>query len=116
MGDSDYTSDPSDPVTGGGSVVFSRSIMPSLTLGFGNMITRKDRSHWSVPFEIGAAYTAHYTMQLNLSGSVCSQGFCQSTSAPSVQQSISQEQSSLNEAAKHYQIYPIVSSGIAYRF
>jgi hypothetical protein len=116
MGDSSYTSDPNDPVTGNGSIVFSRSIMPSLTVGFGNIITRKDRSHWSVPFEVGAAYTAHYTMQLNLAGSVCSQGFCQSVGASSVQQSVTQEQSDLNEAAKHYQLYPIISSGIAYRF
>lgn len=116
MGDSSYTSDPNDPVTGSGGIFFSRSIMPSLTLGFGNMITRKDRSHWSVPFEVGAAYTGHYTMQLNLAGSVCSQGVCQSTSNSSVQSSVTQEQNDLNEAAKHYQLYPIISSGIAYRF
>ena len=116
MGDNTYTSDPSDPVTGSGSIVFSRSIMPSLTLGFGNMIPRKERSHWSVPFEVGAAYTGHYTMQINLAGSACSQGFCQSTSNSSIQQSVAQEQNDLNEAAKHYQIYPIISSGVAYRF
>ena len=116
MGDSSYTSDANDPVMGGGNIVFSRSIMPSLTLGFGNMITRKDRSHWSVPFEVGAAYTGHYTLQINLTGSACSQGVCVPTSDPSVQQSVAQEESSLNEAAKHYQIFPILSSGIAYRF
>lgn len=116
MGDNSYTSDASDPVTGNGSIVFSRSVMPSLTLGFGNMITRKERGHWSVPFEVGAAYTGHYTMQLNLAGSVCSQGYCQSVTASSVQQSVTQEQNDLNEAAKHYQLYPIISSGIAYRF
>jgi hypothetical protein len=116
MGDSSYTSDANDPVTGNGSILFSRSIMPSLTLGFGNMITRKERGHWSVPFEVGAAYTGHYTMQINLAGSACSQGYCQSTSNASIQQSVTQEQNEMNEAAKHYQLYPIIFSGVAYRF
>jgi hypothetical protein len=116
MGDSSYTSDPNDPVTGSGNIVFSRSIMPSLTLGFGNMITRKERGHWSVPFEVGAAYTGHYAMQINLAGSACSQGVCQSTSNASIQQSVTQEQNGLTEASKHYQLYPIISSGVAYRF
>ena len=116
MGDNSYTSDANDPVTGNGSILFSRSIMPSLTLGFGNMITRKERGHWSVPFEVGAAYTGHYTMQINLAGSACSQGYCQSTSNATIQQSVTQEQNDLNEAAKHYQLYPIIFSGVAYRF
>lgn len=116
MGDSSYTSDVNDPVTGNGSILFSRSIMPTLTLGFGNMITRKEHGHWSVPFEVGAAYTGHYTMQIDLAGSACSQGYCQSTSNATIQQSVTQEQNDMNEAAKHYQLYPIIFSGIAYRF
>lgn len=115
LGDNDFTSSQSDPVSGSGSVVFSRSIMPALTLGFGNMIAREGR-HWSVPFEIGAAYTGHYTSQLNLSGSACTQGFCMSTSSPMIQQSVVEEQNSLNESMKHYQIYPIITTGVSYKF
>jgi hypothetical protein len=115
LGDTDFTSSPSDPVTGNASVVFSRSIMPALTLGFGNMIAREGR-HWSVPLEIGAAYTGHYTSQLNLAGSACTPGICRSTSDPTIQQSVAQEQTSLNESMKHYQIYPIVTTGVSYKF
>jgi hypothetical protein len=115
MGDNTYTSDPNDPVTGGGNMLFSRSIMPALTFGFGNMISREGR-HWSVPLEIGAAYTGHYTAQIHLAGSGCSQGYCMSTSDPSIQQSVTQEQNDLNESTKHFQIYPILTTGVAYRF
>ena len=115
MGNSSFTSSPSDPVKGTGSILFSRSIMPVLTFGFGNMIARESK-HWSVPVEIGAAYTGHYTTQINLTGTACSQGSCVPTSDPSIQTSVTQEQNDLNEQTKHFQIYPILTTGISYRF
>jgi hypothetical protein len=114
--DVDYTSDPSDPVKGTGNVLFQRSIMPALTFGFGNMITRRENRHWSVPFEIGAAYAGHYNVNFNLSGSACNTYGCMSVSDPSIQQNVALQQAKINEEAKRYQIYPIVSSGVAYRF
>jgi hypothetical protein len=115
MGDNSFTSDPSDPVTGTGAVQFTRTVMPSLTFGFSNMIAREGR-HWSVPFEFGAAYTGHYSAQINLLGTACSQGSCVPTSDPTIQTSVTQQQNTLNESMKHYQIYPILRTGIAYRF
>lgn len=114
--DTDYTSDPADPVNGSGSVLFSRSAMPAFTMGFGNMIRREKHSHWSVPVEVGAAYTGHYTVQLNFAGSVCNSQGCGNVNDPSVQQNIQAEQAKINEKAKHFQIYPILTTGIAYRF
>jgi hypothetical protein len=115
LGGNTYTSSTTDPVTGNANIVFARSIMPALTLGFGNMITR-GRKHWTVPFEVGAAYTGPYSMKLAVQGSACIVYGCMSTSTPLIQQSVVQEQSSLNETMKHFQLYPIVSSGISYRF
>lgn len=114
--DTDYTSDPSDPVKGTGKVLFQRSIMPALTFGFGNMITRRENRHWSVPFEIGAAYAGHYTTQFNLSGSACNFEGCSSVNDPSIQQNVALQQAKINEEAKRFQIYPILTSGVAYRF
>lgn len=114
--DVNYTSDPNDPVNGSGNVLFSRTAMPKLTLGFGNMIKRRENQHWSVPVELGAAYTGHYTVQFNLAGSACQQGFCQSVNNPSIQQNVTQEQNKISEEAKHFQIYPILTTGISYRF
>jgi hypothetical protein len=114
--DVDYTSDPNDPVNGSGSILFSRTAMPKLTMGFGNMIKRRENQHWSVPFEIGAAYTGHDTIQFNLAGSACQQGICQSVNNPSIQQNVTQEQNKINEEAKRFQIYPILTTGVSYRF
>jgi hypothetical protein len=115
LGGNTYTSSATDPVKGTGAIVFTRTIMPALTLGFSNMITRAGR-HWSVPFEFGAAYTGPYSMQLKLNGSACIQYGCMSTAAPLIEQAVTAEQNSLNEPMKHFQLYPIVTGGISYRF
>jgi hypothetical protein len=115
LGEVTFTSSPTDPVTGGASLQFEHTVMPALTIGFRNMIA-KEGKHWSTPFELGAAYTGHYTAQLNLQGSACINVGCLSASSPTIQQSVVQEQDSLNEPMKHFQIYPIFISGVSYRF
>jgi hypothetical protein len=117
VGNADYTSDPSDPVHGTGTILFSRSTMPMLTIGFGNMIPRRESRHLSVPFEIGAAYTGHDTIQINMQGSVCQQGQgCGSTNDPSFQQNVQDQQAKINEQLKRIQIYPVLTTGLTYRF
>ena len=116
LGDATYTSDPNDPVHGNGVMAFGRTFMPALTIGFGNMIPRRERSHWSVPVDLGLAYTGRNSMAINLAGSACQQGFCMSTSDPNIQQNVVQEQNDINESMKRYKIYPILTTGVAYRF
>lgn len=116
LGDQDYTSDPNDPVQGNGALTFGRTILPAFTIGFGNMIPAREKSHWSVPIDIGAAYTGQNSMQINVGGSVCQQGFCMSTSDPSVQSNVVQEQNDVNESMKRFKIYPILTTGVTYRF
>jgi hypothetical protein len=116
LGDVEYTSDPNDPVHGSGVMAFGRTFMPALTIGFGNMIPRREHSHWSVPVDFGLAYTGRNSMQINLVGSACQQGFCMSTSDPNIQQNVVQEQNDINESMKRFKIYPILTSGVSYRF
>ena len=116
LGNTSYLSSATDPVHGGASIVMGRHVMPALTVGWGNMVGRHTH-RWSVPFEIGVAYTGHYTLNLNLAGTAClNYIYCMSTSSPQVQQSVQQEESDLNETMKHFQIYPIVKTGFGYRF
>ena len=115
LGGTDYMSDPNDPVQGTGRIVPSRSAMPALTVGFGNMITRRSR-HWSTPIDVGAAYMGVSTAQLSLVGSACQQGYCMSVSDPEIQASVQTQQAKFNESAKKYQIFPILTTGVAYRF
>jgi hypothetical protein len=117
VGDTDYTSDPNDPVHGSGTIQFSRSTMPMLTIGFGNMITRRENRHLSIPFEIGAAYTGHDTIQINMQGGVCQPGQgCGSANDPTFQQNVQDQQAKINEQLKRIQIYPVITTGVAYRF
>jgi len=115
LGSSSFTSSTTDPVHGNASLTFGRTLMPSLMFGWGNMIPRSGR-HWSFPFEVGAAYTGHNAVHLNLQGTACMPSGCLSTSTPAIQQSILSEQNNLNESMKRLQAYPIISTGFAFRF
>jgi hypothetical protein len=116
LGDQTFTSDPSDPVNGSATMSFTRTMMPMFTFGFSNMIA-KGRRHITVPLELGAAYTGPYSAQLRLGGSVCvQQAGCMSTNTADFQTSLTEEQREINEPMKHYQLYPIVILGIAYKF
>jgi len=116
MGDADYTSDPNDPIHGSGAIKFGRTFMPALSVGFGNMISRHEQSHWSVPVDIGVAYTGQNTISINVSGSGCQQGSCGSINDSSNQQNVVQEQDEINTSMKRFKIYPILTTGVAYRF
>ena len=116
LGKSSYLSAPADPVHGTASIAMARRVMPAFTVGWGNMLGERSR-RWTIPFEIGAAYTGHYTVQLNLAGTACiNLVFCMSTTNPKVQQSVAEEEGNLNETMKHFQIYPIVTTGFGFRF
>lgn len=115
LGNDTFTSSTTDPVHGDASLTFGRTLMPSIMFGFSNMIPRSGR-HWSVPFEIGAAYMGHNSVHLNLQGTACVQYGCMSTSDPTIQQDVVAEQGNLNESIRRLQAYPIISTGFAFRF
>ena len=115
LGDDTFISSATDPVHGGATITFARSVMPSLTVGFGNLIPREGQ-RWSFPFEIGAAYMGQAAVNLNLGGSACLQVGCMSTSDPTIQSSVISEQNDLNETMKKLEIYPIVRMGVGFRF
>lgn len=115
LGPTAYTSSTTDPVHGSAAISMQHRTMPALTVGWGNLLGERNR-RWSIPFEIGAAYTGHYSVQLNLAGTACTGVGCMSTSTAQVQGSVSQEQGQLDETMKHYQIYPMVATGVSFRF
>jgi hypothetical protein len=119
LGNTPYVSGPGDPVHGGATLTMQHKVMPALTIGWGNVFGER-RRHWSIPVELGAAYTGHSTVSLNLAGTACwyIEGYygCLSTSDPEIQQNVVQEERDLNETMKRYQVYPILMTGFAYRF
>ena len=115
LDDTDYTSSPTDPVRGSASLLFGKKAAPSLTVGTGNMIPRHG-GHISIPFEIGFEYITSPTFLLNLQGTACSQGICQSTANPQFQANLQGEQNEINSDIAPLRIYPIVSIGVGYKF
>lgn len=116
LGNSAFTNSISDPVHGSAAITYGRSIAPALVAGFGNILPRSGR-HFSVPVEFGAAYTGVAQIKLKLQGTACQSGACFNMATnPDYQYSLLQQQNDMNETLKKFQVYPIVSTGISYRF
>lgn len=96
----------------------------TLTTGWGNMISRTG-GHWSVPFELGAAFTGVPTINLALSGYACNTQADAASSGPTCVNMATNAQAQADLAAQiakwksdldPAKVYPIVSIGIAYNF
>ena len=111
-----YTSDPSNPITGTGKLLMGHKAAPMFLFGFGNLAPR--RGHFSVSFEIGAAFTGAPSTTLNLSGNACdSFGICASASSnPKVQSDVQAEQAKLNHDVSPFKVFPVLSLGFGYKF
>ena len=120
LGDSNYTSNPLDPITGTAAFGFGTSnFAPRLTMGFGNMLPRNG-SRFSFPVEVGFEYISQPTVRLSFSGSACGSQVQNDGSVgagcgvvnPS---DVAQEQSDLQSDLSPLRFYPIVSFGVSYR-
>ena len=117
LNDTTYSSDPNNPVTGTGKIDFKK-VAPTFTVGFGSLLPRSGR-HWSIPFEIGAAYQQAPRVTLNLTGGACdSTGLnCRDISSdPTVISNIQAEQAKINKDVSPFKFYPLISIGFGYRF
>lgn len=118
----EYYSSSAAPVQGSGALGLNKQNPAfTMTAGWGNLISRRG-GHFSIPFEIGAAFVGTPNLNLTLtSGQVCSdpQGTqnCQdvatdATLQSSLQAQIVKYQNDLNPL----KVYPIFSIGIGYNF
>lgn len=117
LGGADFISDRSDPVRGTGKIDFNQAA-PVITVGWGNLIPRKESQRFSVPVEIGVGFQGSPKANLALAGSVCDPtGInCRSVSDPSIQSNIVSEQNKLNNSMSLFKAYPIISVGFGYKF
>lgn len=116
LSDTSYINSVDDPVYGTAGVTYGRKIAPTLTIGFSNIIPRNG-SHFTVPFEIGAAYLGAAQMNIQLAGTACTKDGCfNAATDPDTQANLHREEESLNGELAKYKLYPLVSLGFAYRF
>ncbi len=118
VGNATYTSDPLDPIVATLVTRLGRTVAPRLTVGWGNMIPRAGE-HFSFPFEVGVEYVGKPQLTLSLAGSECDPngGGCSPlTTDPTTQQNIQDEQRDLNSDITFLRFYPILTTGVSYRF
>ena len=117
-----YYSSTSNPVQGIGALgLNSQNPAFTMTTGWGNLISRRG-GHFSIPFEIGAAFVGTPNLGLALtSGQVCSnpQGTanCQDVATDQeVQSNLRAQIAKYKNDLNPLKVYPIVSIGIGYNF
>ncbi|MBB5316191.1 hypothetical protein [Tunturibacter empetritectus] len=116
LGDQSFINSVGDPVHGNMSLAYPRNLSPLLLLGFGNILPRTSR-RLSIPMEFGVAYTGAATINVNLTGTACTNQGCTSFASNSeAQASLTQEIKKINEDLKRVPVYPILSLGVAYHF
>lgn len=117
LGGVDYVSDPADPVSGNGKITFNGAA-PTVTVGWGNLVSRKEGHHLSVPFEVGVAFQGAPKANLSLTGSACDPTLlvCHSVTDPTIQSNVIAEQNKVNNSMSFFKAYPIISVGIGYKF
>jgi len=116
----DYNSSATDPLHGTGRIDF-RKVSPGFSLGFGNLIPR-DRSHFSIPVDMGFYYVGQPSLQVAFTGSACDPNYAPSVGCESVDQDAGFQQS-LNafkvrndHNLSYASFFPIFSVGFGYRF
>ncbi|HLZ40659.1 MAG TPA: hypothetical protein VKQ11_06850 [Candidatus Sulfotelmatobacter sp.] len=118
LGGVQYYSDPTNPVTGTGKIDFNKAA-PMITVGWGNLVSRKEGKHFTVPFELGVAFQGSPKATLGLAGNVCDSpgGSCRSAATdPNVQSNVISEQNKVNNSMSFFKAYPIISLGFGYKF
>jgi hypothetical protein len=113
-----FYSDPSNPATAQGRINFNRAA-PTITVGWGNLISRKEGSRFSFPFEIGIAIQGNPKTSLAFGGNVCAAPgtFCSSAiTDAAVQSNIASEENKINNNLSALKVYPIISGGFGFRF
>ena len=117
-----YYSSTTTPVAGvGGLNLHARNPSPTITVGWGNLISRTG-GHWSVPFELGAAMIGAPVPSLAFTGGqVCSdpQGTvnCQNVVGNSMLNTNLQAQLvKYQNDLQPLRFYPILSVGVGYNF
>lgn len=116
----DYISSYTDPLHGTGRIDF-RKVSPGLSLGFGNLIPR-DRSHFSIPVEMGFYYTGQPSLKIAFTGSACDPNYSSSVGCQSVDQDPGFQQNLASFKLRNIhnlsyaRYFPIFSLGFGYRF
>src|SRR5262249_29735590 len=118
LGDVSYFSNPTNPVTGNGTVEF-RKIAPMVLFGVGNILPRSHRG-FAINFDAGIAFQGSPDLKLNLAGTACAvnpaTACVNAATDPIVQTNIRREQAKAADDLDLLKYYPVLSVGFGWRF
>jgi hypothetical protein len=115
LGSQGFINSVDDPLNGTASVIFPRHVAPMVTFAY-NLIGKRE-SRFTMPLELGVAYTGAAKIDVTLDGTACTNEGCFAFSKnQEAQDSLKAEIQKLNRNLATLPIYPIVSIGFAYRF
>jgi hypothetical protein len=114
-----YTSDPSAPVSGTGKLSFNKAA-PTIMVGFGNLVPRNKRKHFSFNVEGGIAYQGAPKIGLSLTGMACQNtplgNTCYNIATNStVQSNVQGEQKVISNDLSPFKAYPLFAVTFGYR-
>ena len=115
LGDTDYTSDPTDPITGLARLTFGGTVAPRLTVGWGNLVPHNG-SRISFPFDIGVEFTSRPVLQLYLNGNGCDSDGCGDINSGDGLANQQQQVQQIENELAPLRFYPIMSFGVSYKF
>ncbi len=115
LGDADYTSDPTNPISGFARLRFGSSVAPRFTVGWGNMVPRTG-GRIAFPVEIGFQYIAQPVLQLALNGNACSSDGCDNINSGDGPANLQSETQMIQSDLSALRIYPILAFGVSYKF
>jgi hypothetical protein len=121
IGNTTYTSNPANPITGTVSAKFGGNVVPRFTLGWGNLAKRN--GHFSFDTEFGVEITGTPTVGWAFGGSGCANASGSSTNCSSNYVSIAAQSTdvaaqtaSLQSDFNSFKVFPIFNIGIGYKF
>ena len=117
----DYIASSTDPLHGSAAIAFRR-VSPGFTLGFGNIIPRQKKSHFSMPVELGFFYVGQPDLAISFTGSACDPTQppvigCESVNQdPDFQHDLAAFIARNNNNLSYASFFPIFSLGLGYAF
>ncbi len=115
LDDHTYFSSATDPLRGAAGVD-TRKVAPGLSIGFGNIIPRRNQ-HFSFPVEVGFYYINQPRLKVTFQGSACIKYGCEDvTKDPEFQSDLQEFIARNNHNLSYASFFPVASFGVGYRF
>jgi hypothetical protein len=114
-----YYSSTTDPAHASATLHLGTRVAPTFGFGWGNIVPRRAKKHFSVPVEFGFAYVGEPNMDLGFTGSTCNASgtVCQTVASnPTFQSDLAAQRSKYRSDLSFLRFYPIFSIGFGYKF